>query len=118
MISMEMAECELLTTSRARLRGLLGREPDARWHMLAPCKDVHTFGMGHELDIAFLDRNGEVLAAHRRVGRNGRLRCCGAVVTVERFARSGPWLEPGDRMALTIVREEGSEESDSRKEGR
>lgn len=111
---METAFCEFMASRSARLRGLIGRVPDRAWHVLAPCDDVHTFGMRHELDIAFVARGGEVLAVHRRVGRSRRLRCRQAAMTVERFARDGPWLMPGDRIGLTIANgqcePEGTEE--------
>lgn len=104
---MEAAFCGFMTRRIARLRGLLGREPDRAWHVLAPCCDVHTMGMNHDLDIAFLDANGVVLAVHRRVGKGRRVRCRRAVATVERFARGDPWLMPGDRVGLTLVTGEG-----------
>lgn len=104
---MEIARCGFMTRRLARLRGLLGRAPDRSWHVLAPCNDVHTFGMGHELDVAFIDAEGRVLAVHRQVGKGRRLRCSQAAATVERFARGDPWLMPGDRVGLTVAFEEG-----------
>jgi uncharacterized membrane protein (UPF0127 family) len=44
-------------TAWSRLKGLLGRrhlpEGEALW--LAPCRSVHTFGMGFGIDVLFLD---------------------------------------------------------------
>lgn len=46
-----------------RLRGLLGRRELQRNEalLIQPCSDVHTFGMKYDLDIVFLDDEGEVL---------------------------------------------------------
>jgi len=51
-------------TSAARRRGLLGRDslgPDEGIYIV-PCEWVHTFGMRFPIDIAFLHRDGRVLA--------------------------------------------------------
>ena len=51
-------------TSDSRRRGLLGRdafEPGAGIY-LAPCQWVHMFGMRFPIDVAFLARDGRVLA--------------------------------------------------------
>jgi len=50
----------------ARLRGLLGR-PEPRpgeGLMLTPCRSVHMFGMRYPIDVAFLDRDGVVVATY------------------------------------------------------
>ena len=54
---------------RARLLGLSWRDrAKAGPGLLIPrCASVHTFGMRFELDLFFLDREGRVLAARRRV---------------------------------------------------
>ena len=48
----------------ARNRGLLGRDGLARGHVLvlAPCNSIHTFFMRFAIDVAFVDRDGQVLA--------------------------------------------------------
>jgi hypothetical protein len=49
-----------------RFRGLLGRaglEP-GEGLLLEPCRAVHMLGMRFALDIAFLDRDGTVVAAY------------------------------------------------------
>lgn len=96
-------EYVFLTRASERLRGLLFRKPDGLVRVLVPCGAVHTIGMAHELDIAFLDEEGTVLAAHRRVGKRRRLRCRGARMTLERFADEKPWFAAGDRVSLTAV---------------
>lgn len=90
------AAIELLTGPLQRLRGLLFRKPDATVRLLLPCRDVHTFGMAHALDIAFADAAGRVLESHRSVGPCRRLRCHRAAMVAERFASAAPWPEPGD----------------------
>ncbi len=64
-------------TSGARRRGLLGRERfDAGEGIyLAPCQWVHMFGMKFPIDVAFLARDGRVLALQHALkpGRISRL---------------------------------------------
>lgn len=45
-----------------RMRGLLGRPPLNRGEgmLIERCGLVHTLGMGYPLDLAFLDRGGQV----------------------------------------------------------
>lgn len=49
-----------------RFRGMLGRPPLARGEglLLSPCRAVHMIGMQYSLDVAFLSRDGEVVAAY------------------------------------------------------
>jgi uncharacterized membrane protein (UPF0127 family) len=57
-----------------RARGLLGRPPltPGEGLILRPCKAVHTWGMGYPIDVAFLDRGGQVVASYDNVGPNRR----------------------------------------------
>ena len=80
-----------------RLRGLAGRTPDKTALVLPRCRDVHTFTMRHNLDIAFLDKAGTVVEVHRLVLPKTRLRNPQAVTVIERFSRPGPWLKRGDQ---------------------
>jgi hypothetical protein len=50
----------------ARGRGLLGRRALAAGEglLLTPCRSVHMFGMRFPLDVAFLDREGTVVATY------------------------------------------------------
>lgn len=61
------------------------------------CRDVHTLTMRHPLDVAFLDRGGQVVGVHRLVLPGARLRHGRAWAVVERFAQPGPWFVRGDR---------------------
>ncbi len=59
-------------TSAQRRRGLLGRsglEADEGIY-LAPCEWVHTFRMKFAIDIAFLAKDGRVLAVHHGLKPN------------------------------------------------
>jgi uncharacterized membrane protein (UPF0127 family) len=53
----------------ARARGLLGKAPlapgEALW--LRPCKSVHTFALGADLDLVFLDRQQRVVRCQFQV---------------------------------------------------
>lgn len=89
----------------ARLKGLLAQEECGGVLLLAPCRDVHTFGMRRRIDIAFADSAGRVLEAHRFVEPRRRLRCKGAAAVVERFSTAGsPWFVAGDSLELTCER--------------
>lgn len=91
---------ELATTARARLRGMLFRDPDTTTRLLIPCKDVHTFGMRYPLDVAFISKDGAVLEVHRNVATMHRLKNKDAAMVAERFSRSGDWLTKGDVIHL------------------
>ena len=73
--------------------------------LLAPCNDVHTAGMRHRLDIAFVDAQGLVLEAHRDVGPCRRLRNKSAEAVVERFSSCAtPWFTAGDRVGVVCMK--------------
>ncbi len=57
-----------------RLRGLLGRPAlDAgEGLMLRPCRAVHMLGMSYPLDVAFLGRDGSVVASYHALRPGGR----------------------------------------------
>lgn len=113
-------------TLRDRLRGLLFREPDNGLDgglddgsgnglddglgggvcVLAPCRDVHTYGMRHPLDIAFVSREGVVIESYRCIGPRCRKRVRRAYAVLERFSRDTPWFERGDRITLQIRKRE------------
>jgi uncharacterized membrane protein (UPF0127 family) len=105
------------TSFLQRLRGLIGRCPewlgDGGVLVIAPCSDIHTFGMSHDLDVAFLDASGKVLESYVTVGPHRRIRCAGAVAALERFSPDGKgeracclswardaWYRKGDQVML------------------
>ena len=93
---------KLATSLRSRLRGLLGRDDFGGVLVLAPCNDIHTFGMREAIDIAFVASDGTVLAAHRNVPPRKHLRCKRAAATIERFATDAPWFTKGNRITIRI----------------
>jgi uncharacterized membrane protein (UPF0127 family) len=67
-----LASAEIAGDGPARRRGLLGRDHLEGALVLRPCRWIHTLGMRFPLDIAYLDRDGNVVKTiqmHRhRVG--------------------------------------------------
>ncbi len=96
----------VLSSFARRLRGLLPGSParDFAYAVFVPCRDIHTFGMDAPIDVAFADRSGRVLVAHRSVGCGRRLRCVSAVVAVERMSTGDPWFEVGDNVFADLER--------------
>lgn len=103
----------LACSLRDRLRGLKRLSDFDGVLILVPCCDIHTFGMGRPIDVAFITREGRVAASYRDVPPRRRLRCRGAAAVLERFADGAPWPQAGDRVAiggfgkLEIVQEQG-----------
>ncbi len=101
----------LATEPVSRAQGLLFGKGGDKVLLLAPCKDVHTAGMRDSIDVAFVDRSGQVIEAHRSVSPLRRLRNRKAAAVVERFSSCrGPWFKTGDRIAVSVLPEEGREE--------
>ena len=85
---------------------LLLSGPSDKALLLVSCNDVHTVGMRHAIDVAFVDRLGRVVEAHRSVGPLRRLRNAKAVAVVERFAScDAPWFAEGDQVVISGGRE-------------
>ena len=104
-----MGMTRFAATAADRARGLLLRRPDGEELVLFPCNDVHTVGMRHPIDVAFVDAAGVVLETYRNVGPLRRLRNRQAVAVVERFASCAtPWMEPGDRLGVIGMKGEES----------
>lgn len=57
-----------------RLRGMLGRPAPGPEEglLLLPCRAVHMMGMRYPIDVAFLDRKGQVVAAYPDLAPGGR----------------------------------------------
>ncbi|MBR8655094.1 DUF192 domain-containing protein [Achromobacter sp. Marseille-Q0513] len=68
-----------------RMRGLAWRKPPGPRSgiLLTPCFAVHTFGMRHPIDVAFISRSGRVLELRRALGPRRVALCLGAVAVVE-----------------------------------
>lgn len=56
-----LATAEIPATSRARARGLLGRDSVQGVLVLRPCRQVHTVRMRFPIDVAFCASDGRVL---------------------------------------------------------
>lgn len=66
------AEFVVAESFAARLRGMLGRSPITAGGLplvmaFPQCSSVHTCFMAYPIDIAFIDRNGNVLACYENV---------------------------------------------------
>lgn len=96
---------QIASTVSERMRGLLFREPDDITRLLVPCHDIHTFGMRHPLDVAFISKEGDVLEVHRKVSARRRIKRKGASMVAERFSQEGDWLKAGDRIRLGVPHE-------------
>ena len=59
-------------TGAAKKRGLLGRKQldPSEGMYLVPCQWIHMFGMRFPIDVAFLGRDGRVLALHHGLPPN------------------------------------------------
>jgi uncharacterized membrane protein (UPF0127 family) len=59
-----------------RLRGLLGRRAldDGEALLLAPCRGVHMLGMRFAIDVAFVTRDGKVVAVYPALAPGTRTR--------------------------------------------
>ncbi|MCL2889346.1 MAG: DUF192 domain-containing protein [Eggerthellaceae bacterium] len=86
-----------------RLRGLLFTKPQSRPLLLARCRSVHTFGMKHDLDIAFLDREGKVLSSYQQVKPRCFLGEPCAVAVLERFSTAEQsWPQEGEKLFFVV----------------
>jgi uncharacterized protein len=60
-----LASAEVAVDRTARRRGLLKRDGLEGALVITPCRWVHTVGMRFPLDVAYLDRNGQVVKTVR-----------------------------------------------------
>ncbi len=60
-----LASLEVAEGRVARAKGLLGRDHLEGALFIDGCRSVHSFSMGFELDVAFLDKNMEVIRTMR-----------------------------------------------------
>ncbi len=86
-----------------RMRGLLGRPCPGPGEgiVLVPCNQVHMFGMGYSIDVAFVALDGKVLRVVRGL-RPWRMTapCPGARYTVEMAPGGMADLAEGDGLAF------------------
>ena len=93
---------EIASSGKARMRGLLGRDGFHGALLLTPARSVHTMRMRFAIDVAYLDRDLNVLAVEtvrpHRLGRVVR----GARQILEAEAGSfEKWgLRPGSELSI------------------
>lgn len=95
----------LATSFIQRACGLL-REDNDGVLLVAPCGDVHTFGMRHPVDVAFVDAEGTVISVAVGVRPGRRLRETAACAVLERMTSDAPWFDPGDRLVVLAASKE------------
>lgn len=104
----------LAATFWDRLMGLFSRRSSDEILLIAPCRSVHTFGMGYAIDIAFISREGRVLESYKNVPPWRLKKHPGAYAVLERRAlekdlsessdedRVVGWFEKGDEIELCV----------------
>ncbi|MEU0373173.1 DUF192 domain-containing protein [Streptomyces sp. NPDC006283] len=92
----------IAASSRARRRGLLGRDGIDGAIMLTPCAGVHTFRMRFAIDVAYLDKELRVVHVHTmNPGRLGMIRLRARHVLEAEAGAMAAWgLAPGMRVAI------------------
>lgn len=90
----------LAVNRRSRLKGLLFTKPHKELLLLCPCNSIHTVGMRHALDVAFVDERGLVVDSFCKVGRSTFLRNRKAKIVLERFACNKPWFVKGEKITI------------------
>lgn len=83
------AEFVVAESFAVRLRGMLGRRPIAAGGLplvmaFPRCSSVHTCFMAYPIDIAFIDRSGNILACYENVRPWRMCFCPGAWAVLER----------------------------------
>ena len=81
----DVAPLERATSTRARSRGLLGRDGVEGAFWLDPCRHVHTVRMRFSIDVALVDRDHRVIDVRTMPpGRFGAVRRrCRSVIEAE-----------------------------------
>ena len=88
---------------RERAKGLLGTGalPLGRALVLAPARQIHTFGMRYPIDVVFCDREMNVLGVHREVPPNRLTRVhWGARCVIECAAGGAAGIQIGDVLEI------------------
>jgi hypothetical protein len=100
-----VAPAEIARTRATRRRGLIGRGRVDGALVLAPCRQVHTFGMRFPLDVVWCDRRGKVLRmATLAPARLSRPVLRARFVIEAAAGRADAWgLEPGDVVVIHEV---------------
>jgi uncharacterized membrane protein (UPF0127 family) len=104
-----LASLEVADGRLARAKGLLGRDYLEGALFIGGCRSVHSFSMGFELDVAFLDKNMEVIRTLRLRRHRVTLPVLQARSVIEAEAGAfGRWdLKVGDVLEIRCRPEDG-----------
>ncbi|MDC0773055.1 DUF192 domain-containing protein [Streptomyces sp. HD] len=93
---------EIAASYRARTKGLLGRDSVEGAILLSPASSVHTFRMRIPIDVAYLDRNFDIIAVHTmKPGRLGLPRLRSRHVLEAEAGAMAEWgLRAGVRVSI------------------
>lgn len=102
MNTVKKLKVEELHSFPEKLRGLLYTKPNELTYAFYNCNSVHTIGMKHKLDIAFIDAEGRVIQVCRGVPSGLKIKCKKANITLERFSimHRSDWIKKGDFVEL------------------
>ena len=105
-----LASAHVADSRRDRRRGLLGRSSFDGAFVLPRCRSVHSIGMRFDLDIAFLDQDGQVvkIAVLRRNRICSPARSASTLIEAERGAFDRWGLRVGDRLDIRAATDESS----------
>ena len=97
-----LAAVEIADDAKSRFKGLLGRDRLEGALVLKPAKSVHSLGMRFPIDVAFCDKDLNVLATtclrkHRVTLPRLKAHC---VIEAEAGAFERWRLQPGDRLEI------------------
>jgi uncharacterized membrane protein (UPF0127 family) len=97
-----LASLEIADSSRARMRGLLGRDGFEGAILLRPARGVHTLGMKFPIDVAFLDDDLSVIrVTSMKAWRLSRPVLKARAVLEAQGGAFRSWeLRPGDRLEI------------------
>jgi uncharacterized membrane protein (UPF0127 family) len=72
--------------------------------LISSCSSIHTFGMQDNIDVAFINEEGQVLRSLINLPANRLASCRGAKAVLERYSNPGCyWLKQGDRLMLEPI---------------
>ena len=93
---------EIASSGKARMRGLLGRDGFHGALLLTPARSVHTMRMRFAIDVAYLDRDLNVLAVETvRPHRLGRVvRGTRQILEAEAGSFENWGLRPGSELSI------------------
>ncbi len=84
-----------------RLRGLFAYSGKEILLAIVPCKAIHTCGLREAINVAFIDKQGCVIASYKDVAPRSFLHERKAYGVIECWSsKSSDWYNKGDRVAL------------------